>query len=309
MERRKIGSLEVSVVGLGCNNFGWYIDEAATREVVNAALDAGVNLLDTADAYDSGRSEMFIASALGSRRDEAVIATKFGSPMSDELKGARPEYVKFACDASLKRLGVEYIDLYQLHWPDPETPIADTLGAMNELVDAGKIREIGCSNLSVVQLRAARAAVGEGQRAFVSAQNEYSLLARDAETGVIPECAAEGMSFLPYYPLHNGLLSGKFRRGIDLPAGSRVAKMNDERREKLLNDRNMTIVEGLSAFAESKGHTLLELAFSRLIANPTVASVIAGATSAAQITANAAAAAWTLTDADIAAIDAITNAP
>src|SRR5580692_2583986 len=283
MEKRNIGSLEVSLVGLGCNNFGWRIDAAASARVVHAALDAGINFFDTADIYDTGRSEEFLGRALKGRRgassNPAIIATKFGMKMDDRRQGAHPDYVRQAAEDSLRRLGVERIDLYQLHQPDPATPIADTLGALNDLVRAGKVREIGCSNFSAAQLREARQAAGDGAH-FVSVQNEYSLLHRHPEADVIPECEQEGIAFPPYFPLANGLLTGKYRRGAAAPKGSRG---DAGWGPKVFTDENLAKVEKLAAFAEERGHTLLELAFSWLAAQPTVASVIAGATTPEQV--------------------------
>src|SRR5437764_6171370 len=197
---RKLGSLEVTVVGLGCNNFGMRCDEERSPKVVHAALDAGINFFDTADIYGGTKSEEFVGRALQSRRGEAVIATKFGGKIDDERHGAKPEYVRRAAEDSLRRLGTDHIDLYQLHMPDPETPIAETLGALNELVQAGKVREIGCSNFSVEQIRAAEAAVPPGGKRFVSVQNHYSLFHRDPERDVLPECERLGLAFLPYFP-------------------------------------------------------------------------------------------------------------
>ncbi len=302
MQKRKIGSLEVSVAGLGCNNFGTRIDEAATAGVVGAALKAGIDFFDTADVYGKGRSEEYLGRALGGRRGEVVIATKFGSRMDEERKGARPEYVLRAAEDSLRRLGTDYIDLYQIHRPDPEVPIADTLGALDELVRAGKVREIGCSNFSAEQLREAEAAA-RGRARFASVQNEYSLLHREPEAEMLPECGRQGLAFLPYFPLASGLLTGKYRRGQSAPEGTRITEGGW--RSDVLTDENLERVEGLIGFAESRGPTLLELAFSWLLARPAVASVIAGATSPAQVRGNAAAAGWELTDADLAAVDAI----
>ncbi|MBD0319837.1 MAG: aldo/keto reductase, partial [Gemmatimonadetes bacterium] len=207
MDTRKIGSLDVSVVGLGCNNFGSRLDAEATRAVVHAALDAGVTLLDTADIYGGdGRSEEYLGRALGSRRDDVVLATKFGMKLDDRRQGAHPDYVRRAVEDSLRRLNTDRIDLYQLHTPDPTVPIADTLGALDELVRAGKVREIGCSNFSADQLREARDAA-PGAR-FASVQNEYSLFHRDPERGVLDECRAQGLAFIPYFPLASGLLTG-----------------------------------------------------------------------------------------------------
>jgi aryl-alcohol dehydrogenase-like predicted oxidoreductase len=299
MEKRRIGLLEVSLVGLGCNNFGWRIDAAASERVVHAALDAGINFFDTADLYDTGRSEEFLGRALKSRHGgAAIIATKFGMKLDDRRQGAHPDYVRQAAEDSLRRLGVERIDLYQLHQPDPATPIADTLGALNELVRAGKVREIGCSNFSAAQLREARQAAGDGAR-FVSVQNQYSLFHREPEAEVIPECHKEGLAFLPFFPLANGLLTGKYRRGEAAPKGSRGDAGFGP---NVFTDENLAKVEKLTAFAKERGHTLLELAFSWLAAQPTIASVIAGATSPEQVSANAGAADWKLTAADLAEI-------
>ncbi|MHA3773447.1 aldo/keto reductase [Verrucomicrobiota bacterium sgz303538] len=302
METRKIGSLQVSAVGLGCNNFGWRIGAAETQAVVDAALDAGINLFDTADMYGAGQSEEFLGRALGLRRDKVIIATKFGLPMDEQRKGAKPAYVRQAIEDSLRRLGTDRIDLYQLHKPDPETPIADTLAALDELVKAGKVREIGCSNFSAEQLREAEAAVKSGAARFVSVQNEYSLLEREPEHGVLPECERLGLAFLPYFPLASGLLTGKYRKGQAAPAGSRGS---DKFAAQAFTDRNLELAEELIRFAESRGHTLLELAFSWLLTKPAVASVIAGAKSPEQVKANAAAAGWRLTQDDLSEVDAI----
>lgn len=298
MEHRKIGSLSVSLVGLGCNNFGWRIDAAATRAVVDAALDAGINFFDTADVYGTGQSEEFLGKALKGRRNKAIIASKFGMRMGDGLQGARPHYIEKALDESLRRLGIDVIDLYQIHRPDAETPIADTMGALNNAVKAGKVREIGCSNFSAEQLQAAHAT--HGPKYFVSVQNEYSIFKRDPEAEVLPECAKTGVGFLPYFPLANGLLTGKYRKGA-LPEGSRA---KDGWGPKVFTEENFARVEKLAAFAESRSHTLLELAFSWLAAQPAVSSVIAGAKTSEQVRANAKAASWKLTAADLAFLDA-----
>ena len=297
METRRLGSLEVSVVGLGCNNFGWRIDAAATKRVIDAALDSGVNFFDTADVYGGGQSEEFLKPALVGRRERVVLATKFGMKLDEQRRGARPEYVKQAAEASLRRLGTDRIDLYQLHQPDPTVPIEETLGALDELVQAGKVREIGCSNFSAEQLRAADAAARTKKTArFVSVQNEYSLLKREAEKEVLPECLRLDISFIPYFPLANGLLTGKYRLGQAPPAGSRGAVGFGP---KVFTDENLRIVESLIHFADSRGRTLLELAMSWLVAQPGVASVIAGATSPEQVQMNSRAAAWTLTSTDL----------
>jgi aryl-alcohol dehydrogenase-like predicted oxidoreductase len=300
MDKRKIGSLKVSVVGLGCNNFGWRIDAAATARVVDAALDAGIDFLDTADTYDKGNSEQFLAQALRGRWDRVVIATKFGSKMDEERQGAKPEYIRRAVEDSLRRLGTDRIDLYQLHKPDPKTPIGDTLEALDRLVKSGKVREIGCSNFSVEQLREAEAAVKDGAARFVSVQNEYSLLHREPEKDVLPECVRRRLAFLPYFPLANGLLSGKYRRGEALPAGSRGESGWGP---KVFTEENLEIADNLRQFAEARGRSLLELAFSWLLSRPAVASVIAGAKSPEQAAANARAAQWRLTEKELVEVD------
>lgn len=301
MDKRKIGSLEVSVVGVGCNNFGGRIDEAHTEEVIKAALDEEINFFDTADMYADGRSEELIGRFLvgGGHRADVIIATKFGNNMPGQGQGARPKYVKRAFEASLKRLQTDYIDLYQQHIPDPDVPIAETLGALDELVKAGKVREIGCSNFSAQQLREAQAAAAKrpGSARFVSVQNEYSLLHRDPEQGVLAECERLGLAFLPFFPLMSGLLTGKYRKGGPIPEGTRVAKY--ERYRKLLTDENLDKVEVLIAYAESRGQSILELAISWLLAHRVVASVIAGASSAQQIRANVGAAKWDLGAAEL----------
>ena len=292
----------MSVVGLGCNNFGRRLDSEATSTVVDAALDAGITFFDTADVYGGTKSEEYLGRALARRRGEVVVATKFGSAVDEQRKGARPEYVRQAVEDSLRRLGTDRIDLYQLHNPDPQVPIEDTLGALDELVQAGKVREIGCSNFSADQLREAERATREGAARFVSIQNEYSLFHREPEQDVLPECERAGLAFIPYFPLANGLLTGKYRQGQNAPAGSRLQSRRDDR---LLTERNLAIVEELIEFSESRGHTILELAFSWLLTRPAVASVIAGATSPEQVRSNAAAAGWKLNDAELAEVGAI----
>jgi aryl-alcohol dehydrogenase-like predicted oxidoreductase len=301
MQTRKIGSLNASVVGLGCNNFGGRIDEEATKAVVDAALDAGINFFDTADIYGGTRSEEFLGRVLGGRRDRAIIATKFGIKIDDERPGGgHPDYIRRAVEDSLRRLGTDRIDLYQIHRPDDSVPIEDTLGALNDLVRAGKVREIGCSNFSAAQLQAAETASRNGSLArFVTVQNEYSLLKRGPEEdGILAECERLGQGFLPYFPLASGLLTGKYRRGQPHPEGTRIKEDS-----KALTDANLNQVEALIQFAEARGHTILELAFSWLLSRPAVASVIAGATKPEQIHANVAAAGWTLTPDDLTEID------
>jgi aryl-alcohol dehydrogenase-like predicted oxidoreductase len=295
------------MVGLGCNNFGRRLDAAGTAAVVNAALDAGVTFFDTADSYGDGNSEEFLGRALGKRRDEVVVATKFGSQVKGQGKGASPAYIRQAAEASLRRLGTDRIDLYQLHVPDPSVPIAETLGALGELVQAGKVREIGCSNFTAEQLREAQASVRPGAAKFVSVQNEYSLVHREPEREVLPECERQGLAFLPYFPLASGLLTGKYRRGKPAPPGSRISEGGHY--TKLLSEQNMAVVEELIQFAESRGHTILELAISWLLARPVVASVIAGATKPEQVRDNVAAAGWRLSEAELAEVDAVTSQP
>jgi aryl-alcohol dehydrogenase-like predicted oxidoreductase len=304
MQTRTIGALEVSVVGLGCNNFGGRIDEPATTAVVDAALDAGINFFDTADIYGGTHSEEFLGRALGARRDEVIVATKFGMPLDDERKGASAAYVRRAVEDSLRRLGTDRIDLYQLHAPDESTPIDETLGALDELVQAGKVREIGCSNFSAEQIDAATTTSSDrGFARFVSVQNEYSVLRRGPERfGVLDACERDDVGFIPYFPLASGVLTGKYRRGEAPPEGTRLGGMPD-RAASALTDKVFDRVEALDGWARDHGHTLLELAFAWLLARPAVASVIAGATKPEQARANAATAAWTLTDADLAEID------
>jgi aryl-alcohol dehydrogenase-like predicted oxidoreductase len=304
MQTRRIGSLDVSVVGLGCNNFGWRIDAEASAKVIDAAIESGITFFDTADRYGKGQSEDFLGRGLGPRRDQIILATKFGMEMEKGQQGASPKYIQEAIEASLRRLKTDRIDLYQLHQPDPRTPIADTLGALDELVRAGKVREIGCSNFSVAQIREAANAAKGGAR-FVSVQNEFSLFHREPEAdGVLTECESRGMAFLPYFPLASGLLTGKYRKGRKLPEGSRAA---DGWGPKVFTEKNLAIVHLLIEFAESRNHTILELAFAWLLSHKAVASVIAGASKPEQVHENAKAANWQLTSDDLARIDAIMN--
>jgi aryl-alcohol dehydrogenase-like predicted oxidoreductase len=300
---RRIGSLAVSDVGLGCNNFGMRMDYARTEAVVHTAVDAGITFFDTADIYGGTKSEEFLGRALAERRQAVVIATKFGAAVDEHHKGAAPAYVRRAIEDSLRRLNTDWIDLYQLHQPDPATPIADTLGTLNDLVGAGKIREIGCSNFSASQMEEAGAIVPRGAAHFVSVQNEYSLLHREPEREVLSACERLGLTFLPYFPLASGLLTGKYFRGVPVPAGSRLSAAWAANR--FLTDEKFTLVEGLTRFAQSRGHSLLDLAISWLLHRPVVASVIAGATSPEQVRANLQAASWRLTEADLAEIDRI----
>jgi aryl-alcohol dehydrogenase-like predicted oxidoreductase len=302
MDRRSIGSLQVSVVGVGCNNFGMRIDEQASARVVDAAIDAGVNFFDTADIYGGTKSEVFLGRALGSRRPRVIVATKFGLEVDPTRRGARPEYVRNAVDDSLGRLGTDYIDLYQLHQPDPTVPIADTLGALNDLARAGKVREIGCSNFSAAQLEEAdSASAGADLTRFVSVQNEFSVLHREPQRDVLSACARLGLAFLPYFPLASGLLTGKYAAGQPPPATSRLSA--PWAAERFRTERNVATAEALKRFAEERGHTLLELAMSWLARQPQVASIIAGATTPEQIRANVAAVNWTMTAEELTAID------
>ena len=289
MQTRSIGSLQVSVVGIGCNNFGSRLDQASTDAVVGAALESGITFFDTADIYGGTKSEEFLGRALGSRRDQVVVATKFGMPIDERRVGAAPAYVRQACDDSLARLGTDHIDLYQLHAPDASVPIAETLGALRELRSSGKVREIGCSNFTAEQLDEARAA-SQGGDELCSVQNQYSLLWRDPEAdGVFDACDRLDMAFLPFYPLANGLLTGKVRPGEPLPEGTRLANMPPERSAHWLSDDFAARVSSLLDFARDHGVPVLSLAFSWLLAHHQVASVIAGASNAEQVKANAAA--------------------
>ncbi|MBA2667513.1 MAG: aldo/keto reductase [Trueperaceae bacterium] len=307
MRTRPIGSLDASVVGLGCNNFGGRIDEAATRAVLDAALDSGITFLDTADIYGDGESERFIGRwlrAAPERRDRVVITTKFGHPRGGDDRRGHPDHVRRAIDESLQRLQSDHVDLFLLHRPDPDVPVADTLGALGELVRAGKVREIGCSDFDAEGLAEADAAVASGAPRFVCLQNEYSLLRREPEASVLPAVERLGMAFVPYFPLLSGLLSGKYRKGHPLPEGARIT--GSPRFEPLLDDAHLDRVEALATFAESRGRELVDLAFAWLLARASIPSVIAGATTPAQIRRNALAAQWELDPEEVRAVDAIT---
>ncbi|GAA0287720.1 aldo/keto reductase [Streptomyces polychromogenes] len=303
--------LLVSAVGLGCNNFGARLDLQATRAVVDAALDSGITLLDTADIYGGrGGSERHLGQVLKGRRDQVVLATKFGYDGVDMgygpaagSRGGRA-YIRRAVEESLRRLETDHIDLLQLHSPDPATPVAETLAALGELVAEGKVRYLGHSNLSGWQLaEAAHTARESGTVPFVSAQNEWSLLERSAERELVPAARHYGLGVLPYFPLANGLLTGKIRRGAPVPAGSRL-----EGRDSYLTEERLDTVEALAAIAEKHGRTVLELAIGWLSAQPGCASVIAGATSPEQVRANAAAGARPLEAELLAEIDAVAQA-
>jgi aryl-alcohol dehydrogenase-like predicted oxidoreductase len=311
MQKRKLGALgpEVSLVGLGTNNFGGRIDLAASRRVVDRAIDLGITLIDTADIYgNKGGSEEALGQILGARRKTIVLATKFGLPMDSagKFRGASRQYIMQAVDASLRRLKTDWIDLYQLHRPDSQTPIDETLRALDDLVKAGKVRFIGCSNLSAAQLEEAHSVAARNHIAsFICCQDEYSLLERELEKDLAPVISKYGLGLLPYFPLASGLLSGKYKQGAPLPVGSRLAN-DPPRGGGVLNERNWRIVEALTAFAVARGHTLLELAMSWLASRPFVPSIIAGATTAEQVEQNVAAVNWPLSAADLAEIDRIT---
>jgi aryl-alcohol dehydrogenase-like predicted oxidoreductase len=305
MRMRRLGAEgpEVSVVGLGCNNFGGRVDRNGTRVVVDAALDAGVTLFDTADVYgNQGGSESFLGEVLEGRRDRVVLATKFGGDMGDgtEARGSR-DYIRKAIEGSLQRLRTDYIDLYQYHTPDKVTPFAETFGALDELVREGKVRHIGHSNLSAAQVEEVDALAREhGWSRLVSAQNRYSLLRREAEEDLLPVCDRLGLGVLPYFPLASGLLTGKYRRGQPRPEGTRLAG-----RDEVFTDEAFDRIEALEAFTAARSVTLLDVAIGGLAAQPAVASVIAGATKPEQVRANAAAGDWEPSPDDLAALNAI----
>ena len=311
MKVRRLGTsgLKVSEIGLGCNNFGQRLDLEATRRVVHRALDLGITLFDTADGYGNrGGSETQLGEVLGTKRRDIVLATKFGWPMDDVgvLRGGSRRYLMRAVEDSLRRLKTDWIDLYQFHTPDPETPLEETLRALDDLVRQGKVRYVGCSNFAGWQVAdAAWISRSEGLAPFVSVQNEYSLLVRDVESEVVPAMQKFGLGLLPFFPLAGGLLTGKYRHGEPLPAG---ARLTDTKRsaDRFLTERNWRIVDALQAFADSKGRKLLDVAVGWVLARPWVGSVIAGATSAEQIESNVAAGAVRLADDEIAELDRLT---
>jgi aryl-alcohol dehydrogenase-like predicted oxidoreductase len=296
------GGPEVSVVGLGCNNFGNRCDLARTRAVVEAALDAGVTLLDTADVYSQGTSEEYLGEILGDRRDSVLVATKFGHEMPggpDVARGSR-EWIRWACEQSLRRLRTDVIDLYQYHRPDGVTPLDETVGAMEELVEEGKVRWIGSSNFSPELVEEAeRIAVASGRARLVSAQNRYSFVNREAEDELLPTCERLRIGVLPYFPLESGLLTGKYMRGVT-PTEGRLAQRPD-----WLSDEAFDRVDALQRFADERGASLLEVAVGGLLAMPAIASVIAGATTPEQVRANVAAGAWEPDPDDVAALKAL----
>jgi aryl-alcohol dehydrogenase-like predicted oxidoreductase len=308
---KQVGSLDVSIAGLGCNNFGMRIDEAATQAVVDAALDAGVNNFDTAESYGNGKSEEFLGRALGARRDEALITTKFGGArgVPEGIAPGSAENVRRSIEGSLERLGTDRVDLYLLHVPDATTPIGETLAALDALVEEGKVLEIGCSNFSAAMLdEAAEVARTGGLRPFVNVQNNYSLLDRQVETDALLAIERLGITLMPYFPLASGVLTGKYRRGAAPPEGTRLAAWGD-RASGMLTDERLDVVDRLGEYARAHGHTLTELALSWLATCPAVASVIAGATTPEQVRTNAAAtSAWQLTATERAEVDDLARA-
>ncbi|MCX8125564.1 MAG: aldo/keto reductase [Dehalococcoidia bacterium] len=309
MEYRKLGSsgLKVSQVGLGCNNFGWWADEATSISVVHRALELGVNFFDTADWYDRGRSEEFLGKALLGRRQKVLIATKFGAAMGDgpNERGGSRHYIMRAVEASLRRLQTDYIDLYQMHVPDPDTPIEETLRALDDLIRSGKVRYIGCSNFAAWQLSEALwTSRHYGLHSFITVQVQYSLLVRSIEKELVPCCQANNIGIIPWGPLHGGFLTGKYRKGQPPPDGSRLSKSMP------LYDRNIVedtydLVTRLDKFASERGHSVAELAIAWLLAKPWVSTVIPGARNIEQVSANVMAGSWKLTPEEIAEVDAI----
>ena len=311
METRSLGKdgPKVAVVGLGCNNFGGRLDLEATKKVVHKALDLGITLFDTADVYGGygygnyGGSEEQLGQILGPRRKDIVLATKFGMAMPAG-KGASQAYILSAVEASLKRLRTDWVDLYQIHRPDPQTPIEETLRALDDLVKQGKVRQIGCSAFSIAQIDAAQATAARAKLTpFATSQDEYSLLERDLEADPLPAIQRHGLGLLPYYPLANGLLTGKYKRNAPAPQGARLAGSGG----RYLNDANWTVLEGLEKFCAARGKTLLQLAFGWLLAHDFIPSVIAGATKPEQIEQNVAAAGWKLSEAEMAELDRLTE--
>lgn len=306
--------LQVSEVGLGCMNFGMVNDAAESAKIVHHALDLGVNLFDTADVYgERGKSEEWLGQALGARRPEVVIATKFAGSMSSErfdMQGGSRRYIMQAVEASLRRLGTDYIDLYQMHVADKQTPIEETLRALDDLISQGKVRYIGCSNYAAWLIADAAWTAGSGNlNTFISAQNRYSLLTRDVEKEVIPACEAYGLGILPYFPLESGLLTGKYRKGEPPPEGTRLAKWGSFGTGAFASDEKLDKVEVLNELCRRYDHSLLDMAMGWLASRPAVASVIAGVTSTGQLEQNVKAGEWRATDAELAEIDEITAPP
>jgi len=312
MEYRHLGrsGLQVSVVGLGCNNFGMRCDFDQSKDVVHRALDAGITLFDTADVYGGqGKSEEFLGKILKGRRQDVVLATKFGMKMGDgpHKSGGSRKYIMSAVEDSLRRLDTDYIDLYQLHRPDPETPIDETLRALDDLVRSGKVRYIGNSNFAGWQAAEAHYVAKQANLTpFISAQNEYNLLDRRIEGELVPACNAYGLSILPFFPLASGFLTGKYRQGQEMPAGTRLANAGPMA-ARVLTDKNYEMLGKLEAFAEARGKTMLDLAIGWLASLPHVGSVIAGATKPEQIDQNVAAGGWKLTAEEVAEVDAMSR--
>lgn len=309
MQFRNLGrsGLRVSLVGLGCNNFGGRIDDEATRKVVDAAIEHGITLFDTADIYgEKAGSERVLGEVLGARRKDIVLASKFGMKMFHGGQGGSRRYIMSAVEESLTRLKTDWLDLYQFHTPDTLTPIDETLRALEDLVTQGKVRYVGCSNMPAWQVADAQWTARDLRLSgFASAQDEYSLLKRGAEKALIPALRHYGMGLLPYFPLANGALTGKYRRNAPMPDGARLTKL-PERAGQIFSDANWAKIEALTDFCEARGKTPVELAFSWLAAQPVVSSVIAGATRPEQIAANVKAADWALTADELAEIDRIT---
>ena len=313
LRQRRLGRTgpAVSEVGVGTNNFGRRLDQDGATAVVDAALALGVNLFDTADIYGGGDSERFLGAALTGRRDQAIIATKFGmfkAGVEPSDRRGSPEYIRAAVHGSLERLQVDHIDLYQMHEPDPNTPIAETMGALHQLVQEGKVRWLGVSNFAGWQLVDAQwTARSLGLTELTSTQEEYSLLNRDIEREVLPAIEHLGLGLLPYYPLASGLLTGKYRRGRPAPPGTRLAA--GAYAARLADDARFDVIERLQGFAQQRGLTLLQVAIGGLLGRPGVASVIAGAMSAEQVASNVAAASWVASEEDWVELDQITRAP
>jgi aryl-alcohol dehydrogenase-like predicted oxidoreductase len=311
VKHRKIGNsdLQVSAIGLGCNNFGFVanMDVNASRKVIDQAIESGINFFDTSDSY--GTSENILGEVLGERRKDIILATKFGSKPNalGEKSGASRGYILAEAEESLRRLRTDYIDLYQIHYPDPKTPIEETLRALDDLVKSGKVRYVGCSNFSAAQLEEAETTATRHHLAhFVSSQDEYSLLVRNVEREQLPRIEKNAISELPYFPLASGLLSGKYKKGQSAPKGTRLGE-KQALADRYHTEHNLGTVDRLQQFAIERGHTLLELAFSWLLSRQAVASVIAGATKPEQIEANSKAGDWVLTTDELAHVDQITN--